>query len=247
MPEKNNIKNKKGSAPKSRGLFAKNLYGRRQGRPLKKERKDALETLLPKLEIPTDKLNEDHTCQPESLFPTPCSSCWLEIGFGQGEHVAALAAQNPDTGYLGAEPFINGMAAFLKDNKDKDMNNVRVLMDNGMIIARSLSPASLDGIYVLNPDPWHKKRHHKRRLINKDNLDTFAKILKPGAALIMTSDVIDLAGWMCTHTSNHSAFEWQARSIKDWSVPPKGWISTRYEQKGAKGSKKMIYLIYKRK
>ena len=284
-------KNSKGSAPhKVRSLFARRLYGRRQGRALGKERQNALDTLLPKLGIPEDKLTHDHTCQPQDLFPAPLSSFWLEIGFGHGEHVTALAQQNPDTGYIGAEPFINGMAAFCKkleeagycnterheanqasnseaaicspvplgvQNKTNRASetsdnlfvkdNIRVLMDDGVIIARSLTPASLDGVYILNPDPWHKKRHHKRRIINQTNLDVFANVLKPGGKLVMTSDVEDLAAWMCTHASNHPEFDWQAKSKADWSIPPQDWFSTRYEQKGAKGTKKMVYLFFKRK
>ncbi len=236
-------KDSKGSAHHK----ARSLFGRRKGRPLKKERREALDNLLPKLQIPKDKLSEKHECNPQDFFTNPLSSYWLEIGFGQGEHIATLSERNPKTGYLGAEPFINGMAAFLKSVEDKPKDNIRVLMDDGMIIARSLAPASLEGIYILNPDPWHKKRHHKRRIINRENLDIFAKILKPGGQLVMTSDVEDLSAWMCTQASNHPDFEWQAQNKNDWSVPPENWIPTRYEQKGAKGSKKMVYLFFKRK
>jgi len=236
-------KDSKGSAHYN----TRSLFGRRQGRPLGIERQGAMDTLLPKIKIPEDKLTEDHSCSPSTLFSAPLSSYWLEIGFGQGEHVAALSAQNPQTGYMGAEPYVNGMAAFLKKIEDKPTDNIRVLMDDGMMIALSLAPASLDGIYILNPDPWHKKRHHKRRIIKQENLDVFARILKPGGQLILTSDVEDLAEWMCTHTCNHPDFIWQAKSKDDWSIPPKDWIPTRYEQKGAKGSKKMVYLLYKRK
>jgi tRNA (guanine-N7-)-methyltransferase len=241
----NTIKNKnlEGSA----NYKPRSLFGRRQGRPLKAERRAALEDILPQIEIPKDKLTEEYLTAPSDMFPNPLPSYWLEIGFGQGEHVATLAEKNPDTGYLGAEPFINGMAAFLKNIEDKPKDNIRVLMDDGMIIARSLKSKSLDGIYILNPDPWHKKRHHKRRIINQTNLDIFAKILKPDGMLVMTSDVIDLAGWMCTHASNHPAFEWQARCKDDWSIPPADWRPTRYEQKGAKGAKKMVYLFFKKK
>lgn len=233
----------------------KPLYGRRQGRPLGKIRQEAMDSLLPLMQLPSLSLTQEGKAEPSSLFSRPFETYWLEIGFGHGEHVHALSRQNSDTGYLTAEPFVNGMAAFLKDVKDvKDVDknaaapdNIKVLMDDGMIIARSLTPNSLDGIYILNPDPWHKKRHHKRRIINQQNLDIFARILKPKGQLVMTSDVEDLANWMCTHTNNHPAFEWQAHSKDDWSNPPKDWLPTRYEQKGAKGSKKMVYLFFKRK
>ncbi len=211
-----NSKNSKGSVK----YKARSLFGRQQGRALGEQRQHAIDTLLPKIGIPKDLLTEDHACRPQDLFSKPYSSYWLEIGFGHGEHVAALSKQNPKTGYIGIEPYVNGMAAFLKDMENKPTDNIRVLMDDGMIVARSLTPSSLDGIYVLNPDPWHKKRHHKRRIINQKNLDIFAKILKPGGQLIMTSDVEDLSGWMCTHGSNHPDFKWDAACKDDWSAPP---------------------------
>lgn len=238
--------NTQDSAPQKRSLF-----GRRQGRPLSPSRQHALDTLLPELEIPRDQLTQDHTLSPDRLFARPMQEYWLEIGFGYGEHMATLSRANTNNGYIGVEPFINGMAAFLKDIEEDweggTHDNLRVLMDDGMIAARSLTPSSLNGIYVLNPDPWHKKRHHKRRIINQDNLEVFARILKPGGTLVMTTDVPDLAEWMCTHTSHHPAFSWTAKSRNDFFVPPKNWVQTRYEIKGAKGAKKMVYLFFTRK
>lgn len=239
----NNSKDSKGSAiykPRS-------LFGRQQGRALGEQRQHAIDTVLPKIKISQDQLTEDHTCHPQEIFTAPYSSYWLEIGFGHGEHVVALSERNPQTGYIAAEPFVNGMAAFLKKIEDKPNNNIRAIMGDGMIVARSLTPASLDGIYILNPDPWPKKRHHKRRIISQTNLDIFAHILKPGGQLIMTSDVEDLSNWMHKYASNHPEYEWQAQSINECLTPPDDWIPTRYEQKGAKGSKKMVYLFFKRK
>ena len=116
-----------------------------------------------------------------------------------------------------------------------------------MKLARSLKPASLEGIYVLNPDPWPKKRHHERRIIRHENLDVLAKIIKPGGSLILSTDVPVLADWMVTHTFNHPAFVWQANEAKDFWERPEGWHPTRYELKGANHSKRMCYLLFKRK
>lgn len=236
----------KSSVCDERGFSTRKLYGRRQGRALKNDRARVIKDILPNITIPTTLRQEQQKTPPHACFDTQCSEYWLEIGFGHGEHLTALTQQNPHIGYIGAEPFINGMASFLMDIEHNNHNNIRVSMDDGMIIARSIKPASLDGIYILNPDPWHKKRHHKRRIINQGNLDVFAKILKPGAQLVMTTDVPYLAEWMCTQTSNHPAFEWSAESQSDWNDKPKEWITTRYEEKGAKGAKKMVYLFYKR-
>lgn len=225
----------------------KRVYGRRQNRPLNKSRAEAMDTLLPALSVPEDNLKEDGSLAPSSLFSAPYKELWFEIGFGAGEHLAELMRRYPENAYIGAEPFINGMAAFLKDIKDEPHDKIRVHMDDAMMVANSLEDACLDGMYVLNPDPWHKKRHYKRRIISQDNLDVFARILKPGAPLIMTTDVTDLADWMVTQASLHPAFEWTAKSAKDWRVPPKDWITTAYEVKGAKGAKVMSYLFFERK
>ncbi len=243
MPKGNKENNDKDSAYEQRSLF-----GRRQGRALKGERAEALKDVLPLIEIPTSLLNKDHKTDPSKFFDHDYNNYQLEIGFGHGERLLELYQANTNIAYIGAEPFINGMASFLKNIPDKHAtDNIRVLMDDGMIIARSLTPNSLEKIYVLNPDPWHKKRHHKRRIINQDNLDIFAKILKSGGQLIMTSDVPDLAQWMCTHAINHDAFEWSANCVDDWTIPPSDWIATKYEKKGAKGAKKMAYLFFDRK
>ncbi len=135
----------------------------------------------------------------------------------------------------------------MKDIKDIAEPNVRILHDDGMKIACSLAPASLDGLYILNPDPWPKKRHHERRIVNQDNLDVFAKILKPGAPMILSTDVPDLADWMITQSVNHSAFEWAANTANDWWKRPEGWHPTRYELKKANHSDRMCYLLFKRK
>lgn len=241
MSIKDQIKKSEGSDHKKRSLF-----GRRQGRALKGDRADAMQTIFPKLKLDETILTEKHTLSPENLLGKNYDSYWLEIGFGHGERLAALAQQNPKTGYLGAEPFVNGMAAFVKDMDTPLLENVKVLMDDGMILANSIKPSSLDGIYILNPDPWHKTRHHKRRIINHKNLDIFAKILKPKGKLILTTDVEDLANWMLTHTVTHTQFKWLANYKQDWSSAPDDWVTTRYETKGAKGAKKMAYLHFEK-
>ena len=223
------------------------FYGRRQARPLSPARQTAIDTLLPKLKIPEEDITQQGTIIPSSLFEKQREEIWLEIGFGNGEHLAELTRQQPHNGFIGAEPFINGMAAFLKDISNDPADNIRVWMEDAIKLVDSIASDSLDGIYVLNPDPWHKTRHHKRRIISTENLDRFARILKSGATLIMTTDVDELAEWMLTHAVNHSEFEWTACSREDWAVAPQGWIKTRYEEKGAQAGRKQSYLIFKRR
>lgn len=203
--------------------------------------------LLPSLSVPAEQLKENASLAPSSLFEGKRTQIWLEIGFGSGEHLAALMRRHPDYGWIGAEPYINGMAAFLKDIQDIENPPVRVHMDDALMLANSLMDASLDGVYILNPDPWHKRRHHKRRIVRPETLDVYARLLKPGGQLIMSTDVPYLADWMITHTARHPAFTWRAQNCRDWEIPPPDWVTTAYEVKGAKGAKKMAYLFFERK
>lgn len=223
------------------------FYGRRVGRKLTDARVTLLDKALPRLGVPKDKMTKDGALDPASLFDFTPKKVILEIGFGNGEHLAEMMRRNPDNAYIGAEPFINGMGTFLKEISDEGLtHNVRVLMDDVIPLVKSLTKYSIDEIYVLNPDPWHKARHHQRRIINQDNLSLFSQILKPNGALIMSTDVRDLIEWMVTEASLHPDFEWTAQSADDWRIPPKDWISTRYETKGAKGADKMNYLFFKK-
>ena len=212
------------------------VYGRKQTRPPKGERKEAIDTLLPKLQI--------DLAAPRFL-PEQKES-WLEIGFGNGEHLKGLMERHPDRFYIGAEPFVNGMAAFLRSIKDMPHDNIRVWPDDALLLVDAIPDTYIEGIYVLNPDPWPKKRHYKRRIISQENLSKFARILKPGGTLIMATDVPDLAEWMVTQTSNHPSFEWIAERADDWRVMPADWIKTRYEEKGAKAGRKQSYMLFQR-
>ncbi len=223
------------------------FYGRRVGRKLNKSRQELIDALLPKLAIPSDDLTGKNDIDPATLFDFEPKKIILEIGFGNGEHLAEMMRRAPDNGFIGAEPFVNGMTAFLKEiNDDGNTQNIHVHMDDAIPLVKSLAPNSIDEIYVLNPDPWHKTRHHQRRIINQNNLSLFSKILKPNAQLIMSTDVRDLIEWMVTEATLHPDFEWQANQADDWRVAREDWIPTRYETKGAKGADKMNYLFFKK-
>ena len=239
-------KNSKASLANQSNIKEKRVYGRKLGRPLNASRQAALDQVLPEVEIEARHLTEQGDLEPSILFDAGFDECWFEIGFGAGEHLVGLMEMHPQNAYIGAEPYINGMSSFLKDVEDMPKERIRVHMDDAMMVANSLADNSLDGMYVLNPDPWHKKRHYKRRMIQQDNLDCFARILKPGGQLIMSTDVPDLADWMVTQASIHEAFEWDAKSAGDWRVPPKDWIHTAYEGKRAKNGEAMVYLFFKR-
>lgn len=235
-------------------------------------RSSAMDLLLPALQLDKKILPEDGSVDPAVFFDTPIKhSLVLEIGFGNGEHLFAMMQDNPSAHYLGAEPFTNGMAAFLKmltqktgchpresgdqatsendscfRRNDTGLDNIRVLMDDAMMIVRSAKPETIDDIYILNPDPWPKKRHFKRRMARPENLVEFHRVLKPGGRLICATDVDELAGWMATQIMCHGGFEWTAERADDWRKMPENWSRTRYEIKGEAAGRKQSYLIFKK-
>lgn len=220
------------------------LHGRRTGRALGREQAEAWRTLLPVVAI--DPGGEAGPVSPRRLFQTRVESCVLEIGFGDGGHLAAMMAARPQDGFIGAEPFRNGIASFLKSIRLRPLGAIRLWAEDAMLLVDRLEDSCLDEIYILNPDPWPKKRHAKRRIVNAANLDRLARVLKPGGLLVMTTDHDALAEWMVTHAARHPAFTWTAGKADDWRTPPPGWIETRYERKGREAGRRQTYLVFRR-
>lgn len=226
----------------------RNVHGRRQGRPLSPARQKALEKLMPSLSIDKALLDEHASLDPCALFPDTKAETWLEIGFGSGEHLRHVMKHEPTTNFIGAEPYINGMSAFLKDLDEEGLptDHIRVHMDDAILLVDSIKDHSLDGLYILNPDPWHKYRHHKRRIVRPETLGKYARILKSGGKLIMTSDVANLSEWMCMQAAQHPEFKWTATNKDGWQNAPENWQSTRYENKGREAGRYQSYLIFER-
>ncbi len=228
------------TAPQQRMI----LYGRRRGRPLRKQRSGLLETLLPRLEV---ALPETGRLDPASLFDRPVRDVWFEVGFGGGEHLAAQAAANPDIGFIGCEPFINGVASLLQHVEVLGLTNVRVVPDDARPILDALPDACIGRAFVLFPDPWPKARHAFRRFIGPDNLPRLARVLKDGAELRLATDDRQLSRWMLEHTWRHPDFAWTAQGADDWRVRPADWPETRYERKAIEAGRRPVFLRFRRR
>lgn len=219
-------------------------YGRRHGKKLRAGRQALVEELLPRLRVspePAD-LPED-LCD---LFPAPCRQVWLEIGFGAGEHLAAQAAAHPDTGIVGCEPFINGVASLLKHVHSAELSNVRIYDDDARTLMDALPDASVGRIFVLFADPWPKARHHRRRIMIESNLQRFARLLKDGGELRFASDHLEYAGWTLERLLRQPEFDWLAERADDWRMPPADWVETRYEAKARAKNNDPVYLRFVR-
>ncbi len=214
------------------------FYGRRLGRPLSARRKALLGTLLPQIAVP-----ETGPLDPQALFGG--RPVWLEIGFGAGEHLAALAQSRPEIGFIGCEPYINGTAALLDRIDRAGLRNIRVWMEDARPLLDRLPPGSIDRAYLLFPDPWPKTRHHGRRFLTQTNLDRLARVLTPGAILQTATDASELGQWMLQQATAHPRFSWTAERPQDWQDPPAGWVETRFQQK-ALASDRPVYLAFQR-
>jgi tRNA (guanine-N7-)-methyltransferase len=226
------------------GRARPNLYGRRRGRPLRAGRRRLLQELLPEIRIEPPEAGR--TLDPTSLFTTGPEALWLEIGFGSGEHLAWQAERNPDVGFLGAEYFVNGVAALLWQIEERGLENVRILQGDGRTLLDVLPAASLDRVFVLFPDPWPKSRHHKRRLIRRDTLSQLASLMADGAELRIATDDPAYQRWILERATAHPAFSWLAATPRDWRVRPPDWPPTRYERKAIADGRPPVFLRFQR-
>lgn len=217
------------------------LYGRRQGPKLRPGARLLLQERLPELEVQVTP-----GLDPRALFEPVPGAIWLEIGFGGGEHLAARAAEHPHVGFLGVEPFVNGVAKLLRTVDDQALLNVRVLRDDARLLLKALPTASVERAFVLYPDPWPKVRHHKRRIVNADTAADLARVVQPGGELLLATDVPDYARWMLAVMLAQPGFAWLAECAADWREPPDGWPGTRYENKAVAAGRRPTYLRFAR-
>ena len=218
------------------------LHGRRAGRPLRKDQRARMARDLPSLTVPLDALSD-----PGALFPGPTAALRLEVGFGGGEHLATEAGRFPDVGFIGCEPFLNGVAKLVERIDALDLDNIRIHPNDAGELLDALPLASLDGADVFYPDPWPKRRQRKRRFLSEDNLGRLARALKPGAPLRFATDIDDYAGWVLARILRSPDFAWDAREADDWRRPFPGWPSTRYEQKAIREGRPPAYFTFRRR
>lgn len=219
------------------------FHGRRKGRSLRAGRQRLVEQLLPGLRIEPGADPVD----PAALFGPPARAVWLEIGFGGGEHLAEQARRHPETGMIGCEPFVNGVARLLSEIDRDGIANIRIYDDDARDLLDRLPDACLDRVFVLFADPWPKARHARRRFIGPDNLGRLARVMKDGAELRLASDDMPLVRWMLFHCIGHPDFEWTARSAADWRRRPADWPQTRYESKARARGIGCVYLTFRRR
>lgn len=205
-----------------------------------------LTRLLPQLQISPDDLGVG-ALDPAGLFGPNVRAVWLEVGFGAGEHLAAMAKAHPDIGFLGCEPFINGVARLLVDVEELGLSNIRIVVDDAGLLLDRLALASIERAFLLFPDPWPKRRHNRRRFIGQENIQAMARVLTDGAHWRMATDHMDYCRWMLDHMTGSQEFEWLARRPGDWRRRPDDWPPTRYESKGIEAGRPPAFLTFQRR
>ena len=219
------------------------FFGRRKGHRLRAHQAGLIETLLPRLAL---DLHERAAVPLAALFPVPVTQVRLEIGFGGGEHLVAEAGRDPQTGFLGCEPFVNGMAKALAAIEAQNLRNVRLHLGDAAPVLAWLPPASLAGIDLIYPDPWPKRRHWKRRFVQAETIAAMARVLRPGGLFRFASDSADYAAWTLLRLLRAEAFVWTAERVDDWRKPWPDFIDTRYHRKAAREGRAPTYLVFRR-
>jgi tRNA (guanine-N7-)-methyltransferase len=211
------------------------VYGRRQCRPLRKSKQQLMAMLLPRLRI---TLTEP--------FLPPSMPLSLEIGFGGGEHLTTLAQQHPEISFLGCEPFINGVASLLKSIDTYTLSNIRIAHEDARDVLQWLPDAALERIYILFPDPWPKKRHNKRRLIQLETLAQLARVLQPGGQLVIATDHADYLEWILEVFAQQVWFRADLQGRSSIYERPQTWIASRYEEKALAVGRQPGYMVFVR-
>lgn len=219
---------------RERHASRRRLWGRAKGKPLSAHQSNLVQELLPTLAALPGPLSHFGGAQSVSL----------EIGFGGGEHLLHLAKNEPNCGFIGAEPFLNGVAKTLAGITERELDNIRIHHGDVTEVMAALPKNSLDRIYILYPDPWPKPRHYKRRLIQEDFIAELYRVLKPDAPLYFASDIISYVDWALARILRHGGFEWSAESSSNWLTPYENWPSTRYEAKARREGRTPHYFTF---
>lgn len=217
------------------------LYGRRQGHALRDGQVELVENLLPQISVPPEGPVTS------AILFGDARPLHFEIGFGAGEHLASRADMLPDHGFIGCEPYLNGVVGALQHVREGVLANVRLHMGNALDVLERIPDGALSFVYLLHPDPWPKARHAKRRFMNHGPMDLIAAKLKTGGEFRFGTDHPVYLEWAMMIMNQRTEFDWLCNSPKNWMIRPGGWPETRYEAKARRQDHEVWYFRYQRR
>ena len=224
----------------------RNFYGRFRGKGLRKSQVAYLDEDLAKLSPGAVSWEDNPDRTPldlDKMFDG--KRVWLEIGFGGGEHLVHQAQTHPEVGIIGCEPYINGVAMLLGKIRDAGVTNLRVFPGDARDLFDVLPDGSLEKAFLLYPDPWPKKRHHRRRFVTPEHLEPLHSALAPGAEFRVATDIPDYVRQTLIEVPK-AGFDWLAERPGDWRHPWEDWYSTRYEMKALREGRMPHYMTFRK-
>ena len=224
----------------------RNFYGRFRGKTIRASQKDYLENDLDALSPgPIDwDINPDRVkLDPAAIFDG--KDIWLEIGFGGGEHLVAMAERYPEIGLIGCEPFINGVAMLLGKIRKADVENLKVHPGDVRELFDVMPDAAISKAFLNYPDPWPKARHHRRRFVTAEHLEPLFRVLKPGAEFRVATDIPDYVRQTLEEVPK-AGFVLETALPDGLNTPWDDWVSTRYEQKALREERDPHYLTFRK-
>jgi tRNA (guanine-N7-)-methyltransferase len=219
------------------------FFGRRKGHKLRAHQADLIEHLLPHLAL---DISGPSPAELATLFDPALESVHLEIGFGGGEHLVAEALNFPHVGFIGCEPYVNGMAKILSAIEARNIGNIKLFAGDAAELLAWAPAQSLDRIDLIHPDPWPKRRHWKRRFVQDANVAAMVRVLKPSGEFRFVCDIDDYVGWTLAHLARSPDFAWMAEQASDWRQPWAGYTMTRYGRKAEREGRRAAYLRFAR-
>ncbi len=226
------------------GPQVRTLYGRRKGKKLRQHQAELVSGTLPDLAVDCAAPIKD----PRALFAHAPNELRMEIGFGGAEHLVYEAARHPHIGYLGCEPFVNGVAKLLVQIEEKGLHNIRMHQGDAREVLLRLPTAALARVDVLYPDPWPKWRQRKRRFLSVENIAEIARVVQPGGEFRFATDIDDYAGWVLARVLKSQSWQWREAQAdgRPWQKSWPDWPGTRYEAKAFREGRPPVYLTFVR-
>lgn len=212
-------------------MFADKIktFARRLARPLRDNPQERYDRVFPNIDVKNiADINAYIKSYDQVVF---------EIGFGDGIFTANYAENNPTQLIIAAEPFINGVSKLIDKIDMRDIKNIRIIADDYRIVFDKLNKQSIDKFFIICPDPWPKRRHHKRRVVNCESLKEMSSKLKESGEINIVTDHKEYAAWILKHAKKAGIFNIQdSQTLDNFKIDPskEGWVLTKYQNRGLK-------------